>query len=76
MKKFTFLFALTLLLSIGIAGCESNSEKFIGTWHRTNDPEHFLIIEHLSGNDYSVTEKKDGKVSDFDPLGWGWQSIF
>jgi hypothetical protein len=51
--------------------CGSNKGgKFEGTWHHSNDNEHFLIIEHLSGKDYLVQEKKSVKPSKYDPLGW------
>jgi hypothetical protein len=55
MKNISFLFALTFLFLIGLGGCSSNGEEFVGTWHKPNYPNNYLVIEHLSGKDYSVT---------------------
>jgi hypothetical protein len=67
MKQLLMLFLIMLTLATCIS---DNGEKFVGKWHHSKDTEHFLIIEHLSGKDYLVQEKKSGKRSEFDPLGW------
>ncbi len=67
MKKYVVFLTVTLIT----ISCVSNKGgKFEGTWNHTKDSQHFLIIEHLSGNDYLVKEMKKVEPSRFDPLGW------
>jgi len=65
-KYFVFLWVIFIAISCG----SNKGGKFEGTWHHSKDAQHFLIIEHLSGNDYLVKEVKKVKPSRFDPLGW------
>ena len=61
MKHFTILFVLTYLALVVLWGCGSKGEEFIGTWHRPDNPNHYLIIEQITGKEFSVTNKRNIK---------------
>ena len=67
MKKI-IVFLLVILITTSCGSIKGG--KFEGLWQYSKDSQHFLLIEHLSGNDYLVKEVKRVKPTRFDPLGW------
>lgn len=63
-------FIAIIVIFISCSSSGSNGNEYVGTWHRTNDQDYFLIITELSKGQYLVEQRKSVEKTATDPLGW------